>query len=342
MPTTADRATLRDIAARAHVSASTVSRVLNNYRFVDEVTRNAVLDAARELDYPIDALRKAPTATKTVLMLSRNAFEAPGAHSLLLGGTLEHQLTHGAQSVLADAGLNLRTERDAGYPTNAAQYAAEAGMQGLLLIGGIQDPGFLEGLRAAEVPFVVVAAPVRGVSVNYVSPNYGRGIEDAVAHLAGAGRRRIALVNGPATTETSAEKLRGYRAAVALRELPFDASQLVFADAFDPDSGFEATSRLLEQTPEVDAIVYALDDLAFGGLRCLRTAGRRVPQDVAVVGFMDYEIARFCEPPLTTVRADLAHIGAIAARRLVNMIERPDGDELHIYVPTELVIRDSA
>ncbi len=342
MATNNGRVTLRDIARQAGVSTATVSRVFNEYPFVDESTRDAVRSAARALGYPIETSRRNLPPARFVLLLTRARLEQSSLGNPLFGGMLEHLLSAGAQPVLAQQGINLRLETTYMAPEEAPQYAAEAGVAGLLMSGGVQDHAFLRRLQGLRVPFVVAAAPLYALPVNFVSPDYARGSENAVAHLADAGRRSIGIVNGPPATASSDEKLRGYRLGLALSGLAYDERLVVVAEEFDPDSGRAATARLLARAPEVDAILYAGDELAFGGLRCLKDAGRRVPQDVAAIGYMDYEIARFCEPPLTTVRVDLPRVGAIAARRLADLLERPDDDAWHVYVPVQLVIRGSA
>jgi DNA-binding LacI/PurR family transcriptional regulator len=102
------------------------------------------------------------------------------------------------------------------------------------------------------------------------------------------------------------------------------------------------TQRLLAEAPDVDAIAYASDTMAIGGVSALREASRRVPNDVAVTGFYDYDIARFTDPPLTTARVDFQTMGAIAARRLLMLINEPDGQAWTIVMPCPLVVRSSS
>ena len=118
-------------------------------------------------------------------------------------------------------------------------------------------------------------------------------------------------------------------------------SQIVVCDDFTSESGYAQTQQLLAQRPDLDAIVYASDALALGGLSALKESNRRVPDDVAVTGFYDYEFGRFSDPPLTTVHIDLQAMGAIAARRLCMMLEQPDDQAWCVTVPTSLVVRES-
>jgi DNA-binding LacI/PurR family transcriptional regulator len=163
----------------------------------------------------------------------------------------------------------------------------------------------------------------------------------AIKHLASTGRQNIGLISGPPTTTSSEEKYNGYRLGLALCELPFDPRQVMAAD-FDADSGRRQTRALLGQHPDLDAIVYAMDDQALGGLLALKESGRRVPDDVAIVGFYDHDVARFTDPPLSSVRIDWPPIGAVAARRLCMMIDSPDDQTCTIVKPTTLVVRESS
>jgi LacI family transcriptional regulator len=166
------------------------------------------------------------------------------------------------------------------------------------------------------------------------------GIRQAVDHLLALGRRRIALVNGPSTTGTSAAKLDGFRLALATNDLPFVAANVVAAE-FTPDAGHEQTEALLRLAPDLDAIVFADDRTAVGGLKALRQAGRRVPEDVAVTGFGHLDIARYVVPTLTTVEYDLRAMGRKAARRLYDLLEDPDDAAWGIIEPVTLIVGES-
>jgi DNA-binding LacI/PurR family transcriptional regulator len=155
------------------------------------------------------------------------------------------------------------------------------------------------------------------------------------------GCRKIGLINGPETTATSLEKLNGLRLGLALHNLLFEDCQVVAGDFF-AESGFACTRSLLERCPNLDAILYADDRMAMGGLSALKELGKRVPQDVAVTSYGDYELSRFTDPPLTTIRYDMHAMGVVAARRLTMLLTEPDAYPWHVVVPTTLVVRQSA
>jgi LacI family transcriptional regulator len=195
-------------------------------------------------------------------------------------------------------------------------------------------------LQALGLPFVVVGSHAQPLRTNYVMADVANGIRLAVDHLAALGRRRIAFVNGPPTTGTSAGKLDGYRLALATNNLPYHPGGVVAAE-FTPDAGYEQTAALLHAWPDLDAVVFADDRTAVGGLKALRQANRRVPQDVAVTGFGHLDIARYVVPTLTTVEYDLQAMGKKAARRLYDLLEDPDDAAWGIIEPVALITGES-
>jgi LacI family transcriptional regulator len=225
-------------------------------------------------------------------------------------------------------------------PGEVRTYTNDLGVTGLVLLGGVLNHDFVCELQKAKVPFVVVGAHVLPLQVNCVVADYVSGMEQIVTHLAAIGRKRIGFVNGPATTSSSADKYRGFRLGLALHDLTFDPRRVVGGD-FDAESGYKQTLELLRSAPDLDAIAFAQDTMALGGLRAIKESGRRVPQDVAVTGFYDYEIARFTDPPLTTVHFDISEMGVIAAQRLCNLIEDPDTRPLFMVLATQLIVRQS-
>ncbi|HEY65530.1 MAG TPA: LacI family transcriptional regulator [Caldilineae bacterium] len=335
------RVTLRDIARRACVSTSTVSRVLNGYPYVSEATRAAVWQAAQDLGYPLNALRRPRRATRTVLLLTYYRVvphDEPDMYPV--SGHLERMISSGAQSVFESHGIATRIQRTDMQAKEARQYADDPAVTGLILMGGIVDRDFVQNLQALGVSFVVAGAHVQPLRVDCVMADVFRGMEQVVTHLIERGRKRIGLVNGPPTTTTSEEKYKGFRLTLCEHRLPFSPEQVVSAD-FKPEAGYEQTLRLLAQVQDLDAIVYAHDAMALGGLCAIRESGYRVPADIAITGFHNEEIARFTDPPLTSVHFDARMLGVIAARRLCMMIEEPDGENWHILLPTSLVVRGS-
>lgn len=333
-------ATLRDIAQRANVSPSTVSRVFNDYPYVDEVTRAHVWQIAEELGYNGVMARRPGAVIRSVLLLERME-ETNSDGNPSVSRDFDRAVAAGVQSVFDQHGIATRLQQTRMDEAEVAVYAGRADIAGLILLGGVVRRPFLETLSAAGVPFVLAGAHALPLRVNCVMADVGRATEEAISHLAVRGRRRIGLVNGPEATSTSAERLRGYRLALAEHGLEFDPEQITRAD-FRAEAGHSATQQLLALRPDLDAILFPDDLVAMGGLRAIRASGRRVPDDIAVVGFYDYDLAQYTEPPLTSLHIDMHRIGVMAARRLEMMLASPDGHDWLTLVEATLVVRESS
>lgn len=329
--------TLRDIAQKACVSVSTVSRALNDYPYIGDGTRAAVWQAARELGYPLENLRT-PNRGRTVLMLTRND-EIQLLQDVSTAG-IERAISSGAQAIFEQNQIETRIQRTRMLSDEPSSYARDPNVAGIIILGGMVDRSFLTNIQKAGLPCLVAGSHVRPLRIDCVMADYAGGMAQMISHLARTGRRCIGLVNGPATTTSSEEKYNGFRLALALHDLPFSAAQVV-AQTFSSEGGYRGTLQLLDQMPAVDAIAYADDNMAMGGLFALKEAGASVPDDVAVAGFHDYHVARFTDPPLTTIHFDMQLMGTIAARRLCMLLEAPDDEAWTIMVPTELKVRNS-
>lgn len=349
--------TLSDIAQRTFVSASTVSRVLSNHPHVNEITRAKVLQAADDLGYLRENLRRTPQNQRSVLLVGMGR----DPRSQTQSGSNPHEMsTEFARQILGsvqsfferfDVAAKLQSLQT-NQPDNAQKgrfsmsraqrYAGDTSVAGLILLGGELDDEFIEDLLSTNLPFVMAGGSPRSLRVNCVVANYCNGLEQAVGYLAATGRRRIGLVNGPSTTMTSKEKYRGFRLALSLHDLSFTPAQLV-AGNFTPKEGHEQTLRLLKQTPDLDAIIYGDDYMALGGIHALKENGRQVPGDVAVIGFHNYEMAEFTNPPLSSIHFNMQNMGIVAARRLSMLLEGPgDNEPWFVLEPTTLVVRKSS
>ncbi|GAB1823408.1 LacI family DNA-binding transcriptional regulator [Herbidospora sp. RD11066] len=215
------------------------------------------------------------------------------------------------------------------------RYVAGGHVDGVMLVS-MHDTDPLPGaIDRIGVPVVSYGRPAAPCPIGYADSDNPSGARLAVNHLLNRGRRKIATIAGPPDMIAGQDRLTGYHGSMA------DAGQppcVVFGD-FTRHSGAEAMARLLRTDPDVDAVFAANDLMAIGALQTLRRAGRRVPDDVAVAGYDDFEAARFTHPPLTTVRHPVAEqVGAMT--RL--LVDRMGGGPLaSIVLPAELVIRES-
>ncbi len=331
--------TLEEVAARAGVSRATASRVLRGDKKVSEHARTVVLDAAKAISYvPNLAARSLVTGrSDSVAFLVEETEERMFSDPFFLG------MLRSAQETVAEAGLQLvftvmtRPEDQARF----LAYAAGGHVDGVLLLslhGQDKLPQRLEGLG---VPTVLSGRPLTGRRrLWYVDADNLGGGSMATAHLLASGRRHVATVTGPLDMCAGQDRLAGYRAAVEREGRGYDET-LVSVGDFTSAGGYDATRRLLEHRPDVDAIFAGSDLAAFGVIRALRDVGRRPGEDVAVIGFDDIPAAAEHQPPLSTVRQPIEELGTAMTRLLLSRIEG-EAVERTAVLPVELVIRGTA
>jgi DNA-binding LacI/PurR family transcriptional regulator len=331
-------ATLEEVAALAGVSRATVSRVVNGSSKVSERVRTAVGRAVEELGYvPNRAARSLVTRRTDTL-----ALVVVEPTSLFFSDPFFAGTIRGIGSELGDSRYQL--------VLLMAQTRTELGRVEHYLLNGHADGALIMSLRgrdplpqrliAGGVCTVLAGRPLAGADVGYVAADTVGGGRDAAAYLIRQGRRRVAAIAGPADTVPGADRLTGYEKALAEAGMRTDKS-LIEAGDFTRESGVRAMSALLARQPDLDAVFAASDLLALGALDVLRRTGRRVPEDVAVVGFDDSELARSAEPPLTTVRQPMEEIGREMVRLMLAQLDHgaPPGG---VVLATELVVRRSA
>ncbi|MFI6349047.1 LacI family DNA-binding transcriptional regulator [Streptomyces sp. NPDC050560] len=309
------RPTLEAVAERAGVSRATVSRVVNGSTGVRRNLAERVRRAVDELGYvPNQAARSLVTrrhdAVAVVVAEPETRVFADPFFGLQLRGISKELTAHDCQLVL------LLTEDSDDY-ARVGRYLAGGHVDGALAFSlHLNDP--LPGIvRAAGVPTVFGGRPDSSGTtrdVPFVDCDNLGGARDAVRHLAGLGRRRIAHLTGPLDQTSAVDRLDGYREVVG-----DGAPSLVEQCDFTTAGGERAMAALLDRDPGLDAVFAANDLSALGALRTLRARGLRVPEDVAVVGFDDMlPLAANTDPPLTTVRQDIEEMGRMMARMLLD------------------------
>ncbi|MFL6051865.1 MAG: LacI family DNA-binding transcriptional regulator [Actinoallomurus sp.] len=330
-----ERPTLESVAARAGVSRATVSRVVNGLA-VTSASQESVRRAIDELGYvPNHAARTLVTRRTDLIALvvpepATRVFSADRFFAGLVHGVSQELEAADKQLVLMLAGSDAGRER-------IERSVAARHVDGVMLSSLHGTDPLPETLTRIGIPVVCNERPLSPVSVPYVGVDNVGGAATAVRHLLGSGRRRIATIAGPPDMVAGIDRLAGYRATLQEE----GRRPIVATGDFTSGSGAEAMRRLLAEEPELDAVFAASDLMAGGALRTLRRAGRRVPDDVAVVGFDDVDLARDTDPPLTTVRQPIVEIGRRMARQLLSLVA---GEEIEpvVTLPTELVIRESA
>lgn len=241
----------------------------------------------------------------------------------------------------ADVQLLLTLVRTDAERQRLVKYVRGGRIDGALLMSVRAEDRLPDMLADAGLPTVLLGRRSDEERVTYVDADNVGGARAAVAHLARGGRKSIAAITGPPEMYASRCRLRGYREA--LRDAGLDEVQsLVVQGDFSEVSGRRAMTGLIERHPEVDGVFASSDSMAAGAVTALHAAGRRVPQDVAVIGFDDFELAEQTEPPLTTVRQPMEEIGRTMVRLLLEEMDQPQVAWRHVILRTQLVVRESA
>jgi DNA-binding LacI/PurR family transcriptional regulator len=241
-------------------------------------------------------------------------------------------IVRGLSTALADTDLNLvlLAARGKREQEKIGRYVRQGHVDGVILMS-LHSDDLLPGILAdAGVPLVLSGRPLDGRAVSYVDADNAGGARSATEHLLGRGRARIATIAGPLDMIAGIDRYAGYRAALVAAGRAVE-SDLVAEGDFTEAGGARAMNELLERCPDLDAVFVASDPMAVGALQALRAAGRRVPEDVAVVGFDDAAVAAACKPPLTTVAQPLEDMTELMTELLVRQIEgESDGIETRV------------
>jgi DNA-binding LacI/PurR family transcriptional regulator len=332
----ARRPTVWAVAAAAGVSKTTVSRVLTGSPRVSAEARTAVERAIEALGYvPNRAARSLVTRrTDTIALIvsepESRLFSEPFFAGTVRGINEELARTDFAFVLLSSEGDITRIER----------YVKNGHADGVILMSLHKQDPLLELLTRTRTPVVLSGRPFAGENVPYVDADNRAGAASAVRHLVERGRKRIVTIAGPEDMPVGLDRLDGFRDALPAANKRSWRRMVAHGD-FSEDSGERAMQELLRRVPDLDAVFAASDLMAVGALRALRAAGRKVPDDVAVVGFDDSHAARLTDPQLTTVRQQMEEIGRSLARVLLTQLSNPGKRPASLIVPTELVIRDS-
>ncbi|GGV38240.1 LacI family transcriptional regulator [Streptomyces griseoflavus] len=331
--------TLEEVAALAGVGRGTVSRVINNAAGVKESTRRTVQRAIAELGYvPNLAARSLAgrRADAVALVMTEPDWR-------MFGEPFFSEIVRSVGDALTDTKVQLlltlvRTDAER---RRFVEYARGGRVDGVMLMSVHAEDALPDMLAEVGLPTVLLGRRSGDEGVTYVDADNAGGARSAVTHLLDTGRRSVATVTGPLDMYVAQCRLRGYREALRRAGAESRPSWIAEGD-FSEGSGRRATAELLARAPEIDAVFAASDTMAAGALHALRAAGRRVPEDVAVIGFDDFPLAQHTDPKLTTVRQPLEDIGRTMVRLLLEEMEDSAVAWRHVILRTELVLRGSA
>lgn len=335
---TTRRVTMADIAHQAGVSPSTVSRALSGSSAIPESTRQRVHAIAAALNYRLDerARNFRLRRSGTVALL----FPYQGASRRQLSDPFYLEIAAAIMDEFDLAGDDLLMAR---VPIDRddwpARYVADKRVDGLILIDRAIEDANLSRLEALGACFVVWGPQLPGQRYVSVGGDSSSGAASAVEHLAGRGRRQIGFIGGFGHMVETEARRRGYLRGLEQAGLPQRDAAMIDSD-FSSAGGRDAMRALLDRVPGLDAVFVCSDHMAIAAMDVIKTTGRHIPDDIAVVGYDDIPLASVSSPPLTTVRQPIQLGGQIMARKLLALIggESVESETL----PVELIVRASS
>lgn len=326
--------TIREVAQRAGVSVATVSRFINQTVTVSEEAAGRVQTAMAELHFVPHAVarRLATLRTNTIGLLLTD-----------IQGDFFVPMLSGIENVAREAGFDLLISTS-GQPGPRKADPLPLGphnTDGMLVFANSLDLDGLAHYHNLGFPMVLIhRSSPNGLNIPCVTVENKAASKKMITHLIEAhDRRRIVFLSGPYDQEDASWREEGYRAALEAHHIPFNPALVVPGD-FDRNVAANSVSSLLGAGVEFDAVFSGDDEAAVGVLEALHSAGKRVPEDVSVVGFDDQRLSVYLSPPLTTVRAPTGEVGRMAANKLVQLIHTKKTESL-ILLPTEIIIRGS-
>jgi len=327
--------TIRDVAKYAGVSVATVSRYMNQTGQVSQEVGERISQVMLELNYSPDAVARQLATKRThavglLITTVMNDFFSP--------------LVNGIFSVTTGNNYNLLVAvskpemRDKAVASPVGPHNTDGA---LIFANSLTEEQLIELCKTGFPVVLLYRTPPPNLKIPFVSVENKLSSRKLIDHLIEAhGRKRIMYIKGPDDQEDSNWREMGYRASLKAHGLPVDDT-LVLQGMFAHQAAYEALRKHLSQGPrDFDAIFTGNDDSAVGILTALEEAGLRVPEDISVVGFDDFRLAPFLNPPLTTVRAPTEQIGQIAASQLVKLFQGLPVEQ-EVLLPTEIILRRS-
>jgi DNA-binding LacI/PurR family transcriptional regulator len=331
--------TIADIARLAGVSKSTVSRALNDSPLIGPETKERIRAIAREHRFQMNApARRLSLKRSNAIALVSYEYSAESA----VPDAFMLELMSGISSALRENDYDLLVVHISPSDTEWVHRYIDTGrVAGFILLSATCTARHLTTLAESNAPFIVWGVPTGVHGGSSVSGDSVAGGRIATEHLLRTGKSRIAFLGGPERDPEVEARFRGYEAALADAGRAVDAALVTYGKWLQPDtSGSEAMRRLLERAPDLDGVFANSDLLAIAAMDTLREHGRRVPDDVGVVGYDDVSVARHCNPPLTTIRQNGPLAGRLLAENLIQQLRT--GAVTNVTLPAELVLRKSS
>jgi len=330
-------ATIKDVAARAGVSPSTVSRVLANSPRISEPTTLRVREALDVLNYHPNAFARG-LVTNTAGAIG---ILIPPEPREFFGNPFFAEMMSGVSEVAQEAGLDTVLSTAGRQEVDAFEAMVRSRrVDGVLVLRSRRNDPLLAKVACMNVPATLLGRPDRDWEIPYVNNDNVKAAYAATLHLLRMGHRRVGFLGGADDLVVTMDRVDGYRKALSDEGIVPD-QRMEVSSFFLEQGGYLGMMRLLALSDRPTAVLASDDVLAFGAMRAASELGYRIPDDLAIVGFNDIRLAELANPALTSVRIHMPELGKAAAELLIDQIRRGQRDMATRILPTELVIRNS-
>ncbi|AUS09674.1 catabolite control protein A [Laceyella sacchari] len=327
--------TIYDVAREAGVSMATVSRVVNGNPNVKPVTRKKVLDVIRQLGYRPNAVARGLASKKTTTV---------GVVIPDISNTFYAELTRGIEDIATMYHYNIilsNSDMKKEKEIQLVEALLEKQVDGLLFLGGEITDSHREIFAASTVPVVLAATRDERRELPYVTIDQIQAAKEATTILVHEGHEQIAFIGGPLTDSVNGyPRYVGYKEAIEESETSFDEALVRLGD-YRYRSGYEEMKSLLESQPGVSAVFAASDEMAVGAIHAVQDLGKRVPEDVSVIGFENIPLSSQVRPLLSTVSVPMYDIGAVAMRLLTKYMNDEQVESGQVYLQYSMELRNS-
>lgn len=327
---------MSDIAEKAEVSKSTVSRALKNDSRVNEGTRKKILKIAQEYNYQpnkvAQALAEKNTKTLAVILPSPPR---------TLSDPFFLEFLHGINNTAYQYGYSLTIPpMENGNFSHFKKINRDLDVDGVILTEPELDDPRIDYLKSKNIPFVFNGNPLSDKNLSWIDIDNKKGAYKAVNYLIQNGHTKIAALSGPLNLTAAHSRLEGYYQALDENNISVNKSWIIESD-FTEDGGYLSSKQLLKFHSEISAVFVANDLMALGTIKSLRDAGIKVPEDISITAFDGIKLGKFIDPAITTVKNSSVKKGEKAVELLTKIIEDEEFSSEQILYEPELIIRDS-
>ena len=327
--------TITDVAREARVSASTVSHVINETRYVSDEVKQRVHAAMEALNYQPNVIARS-LRTRETLTVGVVVSDVTNPFFTSIVRAIEDEvLKQGYSIILCDT--DEKPEREQAY----LRLLMGRRVDGLIVAPSSGNADLLRSAIESGLPVVLLDRSVPGLAADVVLSDNESGAFDAVSYLIGIGHRRIGIIAGRLEVSTGADRMAGYVRAIRTHGIPADES-LIEVAKFKRDIAYDKTMKMLNRAEPPTALFVCNNVMTAGTMAALKAAGKKVPEDISVIGFDDSEWAALMDPPLTVVAQPIVELGTRAAQTLMRRISRGRVKTPRaVVLKPELILRDS-